>query len=151
MARFAVVASSGDEVPEKNRVAQRRKFGKSSRINLTTRKSSVEKVKNAEIGAKSSGIEFASCVLMAAFDRLASAGELIRGKESLASGKLAVKFAVATAAPPIPVGETQLPSASQNRPRQTCRIDHGSQPSQTNPTMKNRVHLDIPRIPWMTI
>src|SRR6266516_428928 len=65
VALFAVVVSLGDEVPAQNRVAQRRTFGQSSRINLTTRKSSVEKVKNAEIGAKISGIEFASCVLMA--------------------------------------------------------------------------------------
>ena len=146
------MGSSICEVPEKNPVIQRSMFGKSSRINLTTRKSSVEKVRNAEIGAKSSGIESASSVPMAAFDKLVDAREEVSGDESLPS-ELAVVFtavAAATAAP-VPADETQLPSESQNRPRHTCRMDHGSHPNQTNPTIKNRAHLSTPRALWMTI
>ena len=147
--RLGPVDSSDGGVAEKYRVIQRRRFGKSNRISLMTRKSSVEKVKIAETGVKIPGIALASSVLMAAFDRLPYAMELLSDNESFPS-ELAVEFTAAPAPAPIPADETQLPSASQNRPRQTCLIDHGSHPSQTNPTIKNRVHLSRPRALWMT-
>src|SRR5271169_6482032 len=46
--------------------------------------------------------------------------------------------------------DTQAPSANQNRPRQTCRIDHGSQQSQTSVTTTYLVFLRIASTPWMT-
>jgi len=42
----------------------------------------------------------------------------------------------------------QPPSPSQKRKRQTARIDHGSQPTQTKQTRRNRSHVSNVRMLW---
>ena len=43
---------------------------------------------------------------------------------------------------------TQLPSASQNKPRHTCRIDHGNQHSQTSVTTTYLMFLSNAATAW---
>jgi hypothetical protein len=48
----------------------------------------------------------------------------------------------------VPSQMCQPPSPNQKRKRQTARIDHGSQPTQTKQTSRNRSHVSNVRMLW---